>query len=171
MSGQCWTASSFRNLKNILQSIEKSPAMYQCAVGHLVFQGLAFQPAQHFMMHLQRISSTSLSQEWTPPTLICKGTSNMCLTIKLSPFVLKNTTLKLIIPQCPCLFSFMFSFWHSKTKSVNVNPELQQDMDLTRGKYLPLAKANKTKVQRASQPVCINVTASGRGRLRTFMKS
>lgn len=95
----------------------------------------------------------------------------MCLTIKLSPFVLKNPALKLIILQCPYLFSFMFSFWHCKTKSLTVNPELQQDMDLTRGKYFPLAKANKTEVQRASKPVCINVTASGRGRLRTFMKS
>lgn len=52
-----------------------------------------------------------------------------------------------------------------------MNPELQQDMDLTRGKYLPLAKANKTEVQQALKPVGINVTVSGRGRLRTFMKS
>lgn len=70
------------------------------------------------------------------------------------------------------LFSFMFSFWHSKTKSVTVNTELQWDIDLTWGKYLPLAKANKTKVQRASKPGCINVTAPGkRGDQRTLMKS
>lgn len=66
----------------------------------------------------------------------------------------------------------MFSFWHGETKSVAVNAELQWDMDLTRSKYLPLAKANKTKVQRASKPGCINVTVPAkRGDQRTLMKS
>lgn len=71
-----------------------------------------------------------------------------------------------------CLFCFMFSFWHGKTKSVTVNMELQWDMHLTRSKYLLLAKANKTKVQWASKPARINVTVPGnRGVQRTLMKS
>lgn len=73
----------------------------------------------------------------------------------------------------PCIyfFFFMISFRHGKIKPVTVNTELQWDMDLTGGKHLPLAKANKTKVQRASKPVCINVTMSGkRGDQRTFVK-
>lgn len=44
------------------------------------------------------------------------------------------------------LSSFLFSSWHCKTRSVPVNTGLQWGMDLTPGKYLPLAKANTTKV-------------------------
>lgn len=40
------------------------------------------------------------------------------------------------------LSSFLCSSWHSKTKSVPVNTGLPWERDLTRGKYLPFAKAN-----------------------------
>lgn len=95
------------------------------------------------------------------------------LTLEMPPCVLKRRPVSdAKVLSAESLFSFLFSFWHGKTKSVAVNPELHWDMDLTRGKHLPLAKANKTKVQRASKPECINVTAPGkRGDQRTVMKS
>lgn len=95
------------------------------------------------------------------------------LTLELSPHTLKRrpvSNAKFL--RAESLFSFLSSFWPSETRSVTGNTELQWDMDLTRGKYLPLAKANKTKVQRASKPGCINVTEpSKRGDQRTLVKS
>ena len=141
----------------MLESIEKSPTRYKITIRHLVFKGVSFQSAWHFMKHCKGMSSWAFSHGWTPPTHTCKGTSRGRLHLKLP-----HESQKTSISSAKCLsaehsFSFLFTSWHGKTKSVPMNSRLQWGMDLTRGKYLPLSNA-----QWVSTPVCINITVPGK---------
>lgn len=80
------------------------------------------------------------------------------MLLEVSLCALENTNPKCIIPLlCMFILFHVSPPWHGKTKSVTMRTELQWNMDLTPGKYLPLAKANKTKVQQASKPACMSL--------------
>ena len=113
----------------MLESIEKSPTRYKITIRHLVFKGVSFQSAWHFMKHCKGMSSWAFSHGWTPPTHTCKGTSRGRLHLKLP-----HESQKTSISSAKCLsaehsFSFLFTSWHGKTKSVPMNSRLQWGMD------------------------------------------
>lgn len=146
------------------QSIEEPPTTNTFAVECLVYQGLPFKPAWHFMKHRKGISSISLPHRWPPP-IPARAPHRSHPAPVIRPCVLtRRPVSNAKFLGAPQFLSFPFSFWGGETQSVSVNTEVWWDMDLTRGKHRPSAKANKTKVQRASKPVGINVTVPGKRR-------
>lgn len=137
--------------------------MYTLAVGYLVSQDLSLKPAQHLMKHREGISSLSLPHGWTPLPLPAGVPHRVHPALKICPCdPVKMPTSNAKFLGALYFSSFPVSYRRGETKPGTVNTEVRQEMDLTRGKYCPFAKANKTKVQRASKPVCINVTMPGK---------
>ena len=116
----------------------KSPTMYQCAVGHLVFRGLSFKPAWNSTEHWKRISAFSLSHKWTPPAYTCEGTTHACLTLKIAPCVLQNANLKCTLPSRPeFIFTHVFFLARQDREhrmAVGYGFDVRQTPPLSKGK-------------------------------------